>query len=257
MVSMESSSSIRSNQINPSLSVPVTPSAEGYKFALEIIQSVGSSSSSSDQAGLPTTSTLAPETLVKIFIDLNEWDIRSVSLVNKDWLESAKYTAKILQIEKFVEFVSKHLEVEALLKKWIIGQLRHWMNHPKFKKAEGLTEIFNLRDNILKILKILKTGKLEELRLISINTDAPWAFDELFEVAKIYQQLDNLPGSNQTPSRSEYLYRCASAIAQHGYLSKALKVGKDIKNDRSPWANTWKGFIADCIKYRNVWSGEL
>lgn len=175
------------------------------------------------------------EIFEKILVRLDGLGVQQASLVGHLWSVGAIDTAKQKEfsiIKGFIKFLcdscgdqSKSL-LDVAGKTEILGSI----NLLQIKNS-----ILETKESLLEIVKGLSTDALNELENQSQNQVRPLFFENFFELAKLYQQLDKVDEMQDGKPKDLALLRIVVALVQYNNMDKAIFVVNKMTIPYSKW----------------------
>lgn len=174
--------------------------------------------------------TLPSEILDEIFSMLNKEDIRQTSLMSHFWSQKSVEILKsqnVLMIKNFMKFLAENLPKNLYEKRE--------ENLPKISEIKGLIlNSKNLKECVLKInifkieisnsLKDLEMEDLNRLEELSKNEFKPKFFEDVFQLARVYKNLDSINLILNENDKNKIIKDNVKLLAQLAGIDKALEV---------------------------------
>lgn len=174
---------------------------------------------------------------------LNVLDMQSASAVSKLWKAAAIDHAKhqeFSNIKNFIDFLCENLDTESHSDQ--IKNLREVIGEKKILQSVNLNQvkfsIFELREQVLNILKDLKDEDLASLEKISKSKQTPLFFEKAFDLARIYKRIAPANIIPEDWIREKELRDIANALVINGNNDKALKIINTLP-EASQWMGLW------------------
>ena len=181
-----------------------------------------------DEEGL-ITNTLPIHLFEEILSYLNVLDTQSASQVSKLWNVSAIDTAKheeLVEINKFIKFICGNIEESSYPTQ--IKDLRALIGDKKILNAVNLNQVkysaLEIREKILNVLKDLDNKVLSALEKLSINLKNPVFFQNVFELARIYRNADEIKELDEGIEKDRALKLVYMELLENRCFDKALEV---------------------------------
>lgn len=185
----------------------------------------------------PPIGKLPVEDLEKILSYLDSMSLQQAALVSKDWSSVSIDTAKheeFSKIKNFANFLGEKLPESYPTQKKQLLDIGNG-GESKILESVSLLEVKSsikiVNETIVNVLKDLKDEDLKELESASKGLTTPQFFEDVFELARLYKNLDEINKITDERKKSLALSNFSIQLLNSDKVDHALKIAKLIPRE--------------------------